>query len=1747
MVSSPWKRLVNWGWSLISVGGPKKGRRKGAGFNHSIAPMEQRILLTTNARPDNYTVAIGQTLGPVKVTANDTSKVDFLGWSGATNTPGLSLSSTGYLTYTPLPGAPSTVVLYYTVEKDEVAQGTVTIQVTEAAASDSPPTVQNLVLTSDTGTPGDNITTDPRITASLSDPDGGGTTYAYEVDWNNDGTADVTTPTSLNTAFTYDLASHVGYGTVNVQVRGVQTSSSGTVSPGAWSALTFNYQAPPQNAAPTVQTLALVNDTGTPGDLITSDPRITATLSDPDGGGLVYGYEVDWNGDGTVDSSVDWFGDGPGYGTPTIPLNTPFTVDLTNHVSYGAINAKVRGLQKSSSGGITSGDWSTLSFTYQAPQNVAPVVQNLTLTNDTGTAGDLITTDPRITALLSDPDGGGDVYSMQIDWNGDGVADDIVSASLNTPKIYSLTGKVSYGTVTAKVRGIQTDMSGIESVGAWSTLTFDYQAPPNVAPTVQSLTLTNDTGTAADSITTDPRISVTLSDPDGGGTACSFEIDWNNDGVVDDAVAATLGESSVYDLTSHVTHGIVTAKVRGVQADSAGVTSTGEWSTLTFVYDLPTTEGGGSGGTGGTGSGGTGGTGTGDGSGDTGSGSSGTGSTGGTGTGSTGSGSTGGTGSGSTGSSTSGLTRADGTPIDTSAADSAFSQAILAAFGSYDGLLQAAAAARASADEAAWDNFLDQIAAADSTLAAANAASKATYDAAIAAADQSLASSNQSAWAAYNSQIAELDDEYEDDVAQAKTALNTALAAAAATRAAADLVSKNAYLAVLSSADAALAAATGSATQTFNGIVAAADAAYNAAVTAAMNTLNAAALVYMQQHGYGEIGDDGWMPPPLSQDSQYQSDLAAARAAHDAALETAEDAFNAAYDAALEDYNSAITGESATHEATLASNLADYEDAVDAAMSTYNAEVAAHAATANAAIEEAEDTLDAALDAADQAYDDAVAAASDARSDAHDAHLDAFESGEESAWQQLQSQLQAAASAHTSAVNTAITSGNSAVDAAWTAYNTVANNSESTHSDRDAALAARLTTIAGALSSYNNAIAAAGAAYTNAEADAWETYHTTVNGLVSAYWNAEAQADATETKAVNAAYVTWAEATEAAWSEFGEAEAAAESAEALANAQSANTASHEISAAMTALEIADANEEHAHNGVVLGIEEAFVTAILPAGVAYDDAVADADAAQAIAFASALSSATNRWVSTAPAGSPVPAYFTAFQAATVTRTTAVANASKNLKKAIHAAESTWVTTVLPGWKTYATQLSEHAKTEITSTSPDFETYENAIADAGDSASQASAAPAQQLNSALESNYSTWVSSIVNADKTYGNSLADSDVNATSSSLSAAKTFADATQTNASTEVHAQTAADVALIGQISGAIVSSAAMLAGQITGASGGGAPGGSSGSASAQSANIKTNTDGSSTIEVDLDGDGVIDFTMSNDGIFNGGVYIPGHIEKLLLVLSHLDEIIALNQQIDALEAVKRSLQAQLQAMIDQLENGIPPTEEEPSPEELEEWRDGLRSQIAALQQQLQSVILQLSELRAQLSALEASLGMGGTNSQGQNWNYHGGAVATGLRNLDKVFIAAANKSRTENHGIEGITITDAEFIFEIVSGAFVIRRLARRAIGRIASSRVIETVLDEGGAKLLRITTANGKTIEVITEPILKGNKLILRGTHIGGAAPGEVGVHELYEIARQYGRQYGVKQVIIEGGMRSSGRMIGKFPRPIVIELE
>ena len=76
---------------------------------------------------------------------------------------------------------------------------------------------------------------------------------------------------------------------------------------------------------------------------------------------------------------------------------------------------------------------------------------------------------------------------------------------------------------------------------------------------------------------------------------------------------------------------------------------------------------------------------------------------------------------------------------------------------------------------------------------------------------------------------------------------------------------------------------------------------------------------------------------------------------------------------------------------------------------------------------------------------------------------------------------------------------------------------------------------------------------------------------------------------------------------------------------------------------------------------------------------------------------------------------------------------------------------------------------------------------------------------------------------------------------------------------------------------------------------------------------------------------------------------------------------------------------------------------------------------------------------------------------------------------------------------------------------------------------------------------TIEVITTLRREGDTLVLSGLGIAGQGPGTAGISALRELARQFGREQGAKQIRIEGGRRLTGAKPGHFPRPIVIQVE
>lgn len=101
-------------------------------------------------------------------------------------------------------------------------------------------------------------------------------------------------------------------------------------------------------------------------------------------------------------------------------------------------------------------------------------------------------------------------------------------------------------------------------------------------------------------------------------------------------------------------------------------------------------------------------------------------------------------------------------------------------------------------------------------------------------------------------------------------------------------------------------------------------------------------------------------------------------------------------------------------------------------------------------------------------------------------------------------------------------------------------------------------------------------------------------------------------------------------------------------------------------------------------------------------------------------------------------------------------------------------------------------------------------------------------------------------------------------------------------------------------------------------------------------------------------------------------------------------------------------------------------------------------------------------------------------------------------------------------------------------------RGVGAAAGSGV--RIIDrEGDLVIGAFSVANGEARFTGTL-IREGDDLIVRGAHIEGDAT----MKEVLRVANQYGRENGVKRVIIEGGKRTTGINPGHFPRPIIVNI-
>ena len=75
----------------------------------------------------------------------------------------------------------------------------------------------------------------------------------------------------------------------------------------------------------------------------------------------------------------------------------------------------------------------------------------------------------------------------------------------------------------------------------------------------------------------------------------------------------------------------------------------------------------------------------------------------------------------------------------------------------------------------------------------------------------------------------------------------------------------------------------------------------------------------------------------------------------------------------------------------------------------------------------------------------------------------------------------------------------------------------------------------------------------------------------------------------------------------------------------------------------------------------------------------------------------------------------------------------------------------------------------------------------------------------------------------------------------------------------------------------------------------------------------------------------------------------------------------------------------------------------------------------------------------------------------------------------------------------------------------------------------------------------VEGITNFAVQDGKLLLNKLHLQGSEAGNIGRGALWEMAKDLGRQYNVKEVIIQGGRRTTGKFKGELPSPITIKVD
>ncbi len=151
-------------------------------------------------------------------------------------------------------------------------------------------------------------------------------------------------------------------------------------------------------------------------------------------------------------------------------------------------------------------------------------------------------------------------------------------------------------------------------------------------------------------------------------------------------------------------------------------------------------------------------------------------------------------------------------------------------------------------------------------------------------------------------------------------------------------------------------------------------------------------------------------------------------------------------------------------------------------------------------------------------------------------------------------------------------------------------------------------------------------------------------------------------------------------------------------------------------------------------------------------------------------------------------------------------------------------------------------------------------------------------------------------------------------------------------------------------------------------------------------------------------------------------------------------------------------------------------------------------------------------------------------DWAYiSNGESGTMVSRFADIITRDWNASSSEQKSEFGLNVAGALLPFVRISG---VKNLVK--IGEISDDVIVFS------------SKFGDEVVEGISNFKVVGNKLHLNRLHLQGSSASKIGRANLWNMAKDLGKQFKVKEVIIQGGKRTTGKYKGTVPSPITIKV-